>query len=60
MANKALIIVDPQNDFCEGGPLGVTGSMNIFPIINHLRKNGGFDHIFMTLDWHPDNHMSFA
>lgn len=29
MAN-ALIIVDPQNDFCEGGPLGVKDSNQIF------------------------------
>ena len=34
---KALIIVDPQNDFCEGGPLGVQDSNQIFPFINILK-----------------------
>lgn len=36
---KALIIVDPQNDFCEGGPLGVGKSKTIFPFINALKKS---------------------
>ena len=51
--STALIIVDPQNDFCEGGPLGVTGSHEIFPIINQLSVSPTFQKIFMTLDWHP-------
>ena len=49
----ALIIVDPQNDFCEGGPLGVGGSKEIFPIINNLKKSTAFQKVFMTMDWHP-------
>lgn len=28
--SKALIIVDPQNDFCEGGPLAVPEASQIF------------------------------
>lgn len=31
---KALIIVDVQNDFCEGGSLEVAKSNQIFPFIN--------------------------
>lgn len=31
---KALIIVDVQNDFCEGGSLEVAKSNSIFPFIN--------------------------
>jgi nicotinamidase/pyrazinamidase len=31
---SALIIVDMQNDFCEGGALGVPTSGEIIPIIN--------------------------
>ena len=57
---KALIIVDPQNDFCEGGPLGVKGSSDIFPVINKIRKEISFDFVFITLDWHPLDHTSFA
>ena len=51
--SKALIIVDPQNDFCEGGSLGVKDSNNIFPVINRLREEKNFHHVFITLDWHP-------
>ncbi len=57
--SKALIIVDPQNDFCEGGSLGVNGSNKIFPVINRLREEKYFDHVIITLDWHPENHLSF-
>ena len=49
----ALIIVDMQNDFCEGGSLAVTGSLEVIPIINTLRENAKFDYIFRTRDWHP-------
>ena len=57
---KALIIVDVQNDFCEGGTLEVKGSNSIFPFINHLAKFEEFSKIFITRDWHPANHTSFA
>lgn len=60
MENAALVIVDPQNDFCEGGSLGVTGSNEIFPAINSILKANLFSNTFMTLDWHPENHISFA
>lgn len=36
---KALIIVDVQNDFCEGGSLEVKESNKIFPFINELVKD---------------------
>jgi nicotinamidase/pyrazinamidase len=35
---NALIIVDPQNDFCEGGSLAVPHSNFIFKYINELRE----------------------
>ena len=58
---KALIIVDPQNDFCEGGALGVAGSGAIFPVINALKKNHElFSTIVISKDWHPKDHISFA
>ena len=57
---KALIIVDPQNDFCEGGPLEVKGSNGIFPAINALKTHPQFSHVFISQDWHPANHVSFA
>jgi len=57
---KALIIVDVQNDFCEGGSLAVANSNTIFPFINELVKYEDFSKIYVTKDWHPANHTSFA
>ena len=57
---KALIIVDVQNDFCEGGSLEVKYSNQIFPFINNLVKHQEFSKIFVTRDWHPKDHTSFA
>ena len=56
----ALIIVDCQNDFCTGGSLQVIDSDEIFPIINCLRNLPQFEgRVFLTRDWHPENHVSF-
>jgi nicotinamidase/pyrazinamidase len=57
---KALIIVDVQNDFCEGGALAVPGANEIIPYINLLTKENQYDQIVLTQDWHPANHKSFA
>jgi nicotinamidase/pyrazinamidase len=56
----ALIIVDPQNDFCENGSLAVPDSNAIFPVINSLKKLNLFSNIYLTADNHPENHISFA
>ena len=55
---SALIIVDMQNDFCEGGSLAVTGSLEIIPLVNQLRDK--FDIVIRTRDWHPADHVSFG
>jgi nicotinamidase/pyrazinamidase len=60
MKNIALIIVDPQNDFCEGGSLAVNGAKEIFPEIKRLRENFKFKRVYITSDWHPSKHVSFA
>lgn len=57
---KALIIVDVQNDFCEGGALEVPRANEIIPYINLLMEKNEYDQIILTQDWHPDNHKSFA
>ncbi|MBS1572468.1 MAG: bifunctional nicotinamidase/pyrazinamidase [Bacteroidetes bacterium] len=57
---KALIIVDVQNDFCQGGALEVPEANDIIPYINHLSKENEYDQIVLTQDWHPTNHKSFA
>jgi nicotinamidase/pyrazinamidase len=56
---KALIIVDVQNDFCEGGALAVPGANGVIPYINLLMEND-YAQIVLTQDWHPADHKSFA
>lgn len=55
---KALLIVDLQNDFCEGGALEVPGGSEIVPAVNNLLE--AFDAVIQTQDWHPEGHSSFA
>ena len=55
---NALIIVDMQNDFIEGGALAVPGGKGLVPLINKLQPQ--FDLVVATQDWHPANHGSFA
>lgn len=57
---KALIIVDVQNDFCQGGALAVPEANEIIPYINMLTSDNQYDEIIATQDWHPANHKSFA
>lgn len=59
---RALIIVDVQNDFCEGGSLAVPGGAAVAGAISeyldaHHRE---FDYVVATQDWHidPGNHFS--
>lgn len=60
MKNKALIIVDIQNDFCTGGSLAVPHAEEIIPVVNQMMDSGEFDLIVATQDYHPRNHKSFA
>ena len=55
---EALIIVDVQKDFVDGGALAVPGGSEVVPVINALQA--GFDLIVATQDWHPADHASFA
>ena len=57
---KALIVVDVQNDFCEGGALAVPEANEIIPYVNLLMEDSTYDEIILTQDWHPANHKSFA
>ena len=55
---EALIVVDVQNDFCDGGALAVPGGSEVVPIINKMMDE--FRHVILTQDWHPPGHHSFA
>ncbi|MGE0215520.1 isochorismatase family protein [Mycolicibacterium sp.] len=54
MTKKALIIVDVQNDFCEGGSLAVAGGTEVAHRINALLKSTRYDHVVATKDFHVD------
>lgn len=56
--NSALLVVDVQNDFVPGGQLAVPDGAAIVPIINRLGTC--FEHVILTQDWHPKEHISFA
>ena len=55
---NALVVIDPQNDFCPGGALAVTDGDSIMQPINGMMDT--FDLVILTQDWHPQGHSSFA
>jgi nicotinamidase/pyrazinamidase len=55
---SALVVVDLQNDFCEGGALAVTGGDKTVGPVNAISPL--FDLVVLTQDWHPRGHVSFA
>ena len=61
---KALIIVDVQNDFCEGGALAVDGGGSVARSITELagldRAGGAYELVAATKDWHVDPGEHFA
>ncbi len=56
--SAALIVVDVQNSFMEGGALPVKNGADVVPIINGLAS--AFENIVITQDWHTPGHASFA
>jgi nicotinamidase/pyrazinamidase len=59
---RALIVVDVQNDFCEGGSLAVAGGRAVAAAISeHVRAAGsGYGHVVATRDHHIDPGGHFA
>ena len=62
MNQHALIVVDYQNDFAEGGSLAVPWARSLAPFIQEtmLRTKASSWLIIATRDWHPDNTVHFA
>ncbi len=59
--SRALIVVDVQNDFCEGGSLAVAGGAAVASAISELLGGEhGYDHVVATQDHHidPGSHFS--
>jgi len=62
---RALLIVDVQNDFCEGGSLAVSGGSGVARAISGYLAGpdrGGYAHVVATQDYHvdPGGHFSDA
>jgi nicotinamidase/pyrazinamidase len=58
---RALIIVDVQNDFCEGGSLAVAGGTAVARSISSLlASDHGYGHVVATQDYHIDPGGHFA
>jgi len=57
--NSALIVVDMQNDFISGS-LQVPDGESVIGTINSLIALPGWNTVVFTMDYHPQNHFSFA
>jgi nicotinamidase/pyrazinamidase len=62
---RALVIVDVQNDFCEGGSLAVAGGAAVARALTKFlagSDQAGYDHVVASQDFHidPGTHFSAA
>ncbi|WP_040155849.1 isochorismatase family protein [Mobilicoccus massiliensis] len=59
---RALIVVDIQNDFCEGGSLGVAGGKAVAAdVARYLREHrNDYAAVVATADWHIDPGAHFS
>lgn len=57
---KAVIVVDVQNDFCEGGSLAVAGGAEVARNISGRLDEGGYEHAVATRDHHIDPGAHFS
>ncbi|TFV76623.1 isochorismatase family protein [Blastococcus sp. CT_GayMR20] len=57
---RALIVVDVQNDFCEGGSLAVPGGAAVAAAITGHIPAAGYDHVVATRDHHIEPGGHFA
>jgi nicotinamidase/pyrazinamidase len=58
--SRALIVVDVQNDFCEGGSLAVAGGAAVAAAITEHIPTAGYAHVVATRDHHIDPGRHFA
>ena len=59
---KALVVVDVQNDFCEGGSLAVEGGARVASAVSEWAEshNAEYDAVVLTRDYHVDPGPHFA
>jgi len=58
--SRALLVVDVQNDFCEGGSLAVAGGTAVARAISAHVAASGYAHVVATRDHHVDPGAHFA
>jgi nicotinamidase/pyrazinamidase len=52
---RALLIIDVQNDFCEGGALAVAGGAAVAGKISKFLESPSYDLVVASRDWHDPN-----
>src|SRR4051794_24406608 len=57
---RGLLVIDVQNDFCEGGSLAVEGGAAVAAAISAFIANSDYDHVVATRDAHVDPGPHFA
>ncbi len=55
--SSTLLVVDVQNDFCQGGALPTPQGDKVVPVINKLMDK--FSLIIASRDWHPESTSHF-
>jgi nicotinamidase/pyrazinamidase len=58
--SRAVIVVDVQNDFCEGGSLGVAGGNSVAERLAGYLPSAGYDLVVATRDHHIDPGAHFS
>jgi nicotinamidase/pyrazinamidase len=56
----AVLVVDVQNDFCEGGSLAVAGGAEVASAVSARLADGGYEHAVATRDHHVDPGAHFS
>ena len=59
-ARTALVVVDVQNDFCEGGSLAVAGGAQVAADVAALIASGAYETVVATRDHHIDPGAHFS
>jgi nicotinamidase/pyrazinamidase len=61
MSNMALVVVDVQRDFCEGGALAAGNTLSLLEPLKKFIENAKRKSVLVvyTQDWHPEDHSSF-
>jgi nicotinamidase/pyrazinamidase len=60
LPSTALIVVDVQNDFCEGGSLAVAGGARVAADVAELIGSGSYGTVVATRDHHIDPGTHFS